>query len=340
MSNFKRLFWLDYLKAFGIFLVVYGHSGSVNPEVGRWIYSFHMPLFFLISGYLFSDKSILSDFRPFLLKNIGAIIPPYVLFSLLGYAAWVSVGRHMGSNTELDIPIYYPILATFYGTGTPDSFCVQPIPLWFFPCLLMSRVIVFGLFRMKGFMPIILSVLLCGIGFLIPRGIALPFEFETALVAQFFLTLGIYARRSNAIYRITSRDFGIFAVALLLVGSFLATMNVSVDMRTSKFGNPILFFTSSIMISMAFTLAFRELCERSWVLAVSKATIFIFPLHILVFAALSGFYVYALGVDLSIKSNGWVGLVASVSITAALTVIYPYARRIFPWVDGISLKRS
>lgn len=49
------------LSVWGILLVVLGHSGMAEPEIEshvvflkKWIYSFHMPLFFFISGYLFS----------------------------------------------------------------------------------------------------------------------------------------------------------------------------------------------------------------------------------------------------------------------------------------------
>lgn len=43
------------LKGVGITLMVIGHSG-INPSIGHWIYMFHMPLFFFLSGYLFKDK--------------------------------------------------------------------------------------------------------------------------------------------------------------------------------------------------------------------------------------------------------------------------------------------
>ncbi|MCV3214943.1 acyltransferase family protein [Plectonema radiosum NIES-515] len=58
----ERLHWVDYAKGIGIFLVVVGHilRGLVNSSileesklllfVDRWIYGFHMPLFFFISG--------------------------------------------------------------------------------------------------------------------------------------------------------------------------------------------------------------------------------------------------------------------------------------------------
>jgi len=66
-ENKGREVWLDGLKGFGILLVILGHvlSGYLDawtfPEaffsfypVRTWIYSFHMPLFFLISGYTFT----------------------------------------------------------------------------------------------------------------------------------------------------------------------------------------------------------------------------------------------------------------------------------------------
>jgi fucose 4-O-acetylase-like acetyltransferase len=65
----ERLHWVDYAKGIGIFLVVVGHvlRGLINSSilqpsalllfVDRWIYGFHMPLFFFISG-LFVKRSL------------------------------------------------------------------------------------------------------------------------------------------------------------------------------------------------------------------------------------------------------------------------------------------
>lgn len=45
---------ISFLQAFGILLVVVGHSfyGCPDNPIHTWIYSFHMPLFMFISGYL------------------------------------------------------------------------------------------------------------------------------------------------------------------------------------------------------------------------------------------------------------------------------------------------
>lgn len=47
---------VDYLKAIGIVLVVIGHC--THPIIAKIIYTFHMPLFFLIAGYYSKNKSI------------------------------------------------------------------------------------------------------------------------------------------------------------------------------------------------------------------------------------------------------------------------------------------
>lgn len=46
---------LDIAKAICIILMVIGHSGCPD-YLGRFIYMFHMPCFFFISGYLLNDK--------------------------------------------------------------------------------------------------------------------------------------------------------------------------------------------------------------------------------------------------------------------------------------------
>ena len=64
MLNHKRIFWLDIAKAYGIILVFYGHIIERFEALGissmsdqrQIIYGFHIPLFFIVSGY-FSKNS-------------------------------------------------------------------------------------------------------------------------------------------------------------------------------------------------------------------------------------------------------------------------------------------
>lgn len=49
----KRQNWADYVKAIAIFCLVICHAGVGlnNPGLCMFIYAFHMPVFFMISGY-------------------------------------------------------------------------------------------------------------------------------------------------------------------------------------------------------------------------------------------------------------------------------------------------
>lgn len=73
---------LDFVKAIGIFLVVLGHAACPSTYVNHFIYSCHMPLFFMASGYFFNPKYIHSK-REFTIKKVKDIYVPFLKWSLL-----------------------------------------------------------------------------------------------------------------------------------------------------------------------------------------------------------------------------------------------------------------
>lgn len=94
----KRIEWIDYLKAFACILVVLGHliqslqkSGIDNNQeitsfINWFIYLFHMPVFFFISGYLYEKRKkefSWSNYKKFEVKKIINLAIPYFTFYLL-----------------------------------------------------------------------------------------------------------------------------------------------------------------------------------------------------------------------------------------------------------------
>ncbi len=71
----NRIDWIDMAKGYGMLAVIIAHlcKGPLN----EWIYTFHMPLFFFLSGYVFSNKD---KFDVFINKKAKALLIPY--FSL------------------------------------------------------------------------------------------------------------------------------------------------------------------------------------------------------------------------------------------------------------------
>lgn len=73
----KRMNWLDWMKAIGMYLIVYGHYTSYGHE---FIYTFSVPLFFVISGFLFKKEE---NIRTFFKKNFYNLLLPMLLMVIL-----------------------------------------------------------------------------------------------------------------------------------------------------------------------------------------------------------------------------------------------------------------
>lgn len=58
MSENNRIIYLDYAKVICAFLVVFGHLFEGGTPIRNFIYCFHMPFFFLVSGMLDKNKAM------------------------------------------------------------------------------------------------------------------------------------------------------------------------------------------------------------------------------------------------------------------------------------------
>ena len=88
----KRIEYIDIAKGIGILLVVMGHNdfALVSPFAYKLIYSFHMPLFFFLSGY-FLNTTI--GFWSFFQKRFNSLLKPYLFTLFLIYFVSVSFGK-------------------------------------------------------------------------------------------------------------------------------------------------------------------------------------------------------------------------------------------------------
>ena len=81
--------FVDILKGIAILLIVYGHitPGAV-PFVTDYVSTFHIPLFFFVSGLLYNDAKYKNDFRSFAKNRLKGLVLPFLYFSIivaLGY---------------------------------------------------------------------------------------------------------------------------------------------------------------------------------------------------------------------------------------------------------------
>jgi uncharacterized membrane protein YcfT len=112
----KRDLWVDYAKAIGIILVVYGHVAHGLFKAGIWegdtfyhlvdsvIYTFHMPLFFSLSGLFFKTTLLKEGKGLFILKNcLHSIIAHLIRNTIIGKVRKV-VERLLEMNNPVKKP--------------------------------------------------------------------------------------------------------------------------------------------------------------------------------------------------------------------------------------------
>lgn len=157
--NMERLQYMDILKFVAIFLVVWGHSEqylltSNYPDITvyRHIYSFHMPLFMMISGFFFA-----MTLKPGIMKNVLHKARQLVLPAL----CWGLLYVLMKFMTQFSLPTLKSIgMSIFHGFWFLHSAFVCSL-LAIVPCVLMKRHFIMGILitliisQIKWFAPVI-----------------------------------------------------------------------------------------------------------------------------------------------------------------------------------------
>lgn len=129
---------LDYLRGIGIILVILGHSFSftgfdlVDKEkyfiyyyIFNFIYSFHMPLFFIVAGFLSSKEY---EIKSFYISKIKRLLIPYIFINIVDY-----IPRHLfssfvnNSSNSLVRVVFYSGVATWFVYTLFMIFLIFPI---------------------------------------------------------------------------------------------------------------------------------------------------------------------------------------------------------------------
>lgn len=139
------------LNTFAIIMVCIGHSfTAVESYYGhKWIYSFHMPLFMFISGYLLnyatmhkqqeiSDISLLGK-QGYIVKRAIRLLVPYFIISSITYIPKVLLSAH--ALRPIDFSIHSYIHMLLYPMDNVIKF------FWFLPTLFIVSIITIILYK-------------------------------------------------------------------------------------------------------------------------------------------------------------------------------------------------
>lgn len=140
----ERIIYYDIAKGIGIFLVVYAHIClNMDYQINDIIYTFHMPLFFVLSGMTFRFEK---NFRKFVFNIFYSIMIPYFIWSVLSFVYWAGFEKRFRSEIA-QLSVGKAFCGIFVGSyyWLPFNYV-----LWFLPVLFIVKIL---FWMLKNYLP-------------------------------------------------------------------------------------------------------------------------------------------------------------------------------------------
>ncbi len=298
----KRIEYLDVSKGIAILLVCVGHAISNQQNVRdidlpillRLISQFHMPLFFVISGYLFSDKHIDTPIKATIHK-IKAYYVPFVVYNLIFLLFHNLFAALQLVNEQFNGGPYtwkqYAYRFTMVITGHRQSFGGA---MWFLGSLLIISVLfIWSNYFIKKIIPekyqqlcvciFVLCCVLVGISGKCPTS----FKLNVSLYSMLFFYLGYLYKKLR--WNSFLVKYKTIVLLISVVGSIVIAYLSPVGIESKYYGNFTLFTISAVLGTlMIFMAAQYPLVEKSRVLKLlGEKSLDIMSLHFLAFKLVS-----------------------------------------------------
>lgn len=274
IASEKRINWVDQVKGFTIFLVVYGHNFPFNE---KYIYSFHMPLFFMIAGFFHPRVSNVANLN----KRIKSILLPYFIWSIILFFFWFFITSRFGESVSFNLSPIQNFIGIFYAQGD-RPYMDWGIPMWFLPGLFMTFLLFFLLQMLNNrLLSLFLLMTLSIIGILYSRyfSINLPWSINIAMVAVLFYAFGFYSFKT--ITAISKRNSLIAAGGLFFINLFFYRYNIKIDMYRAYYGNEFLFILNGISGSLFVIFFFKSFPFFNFFGFIGKFTLIILALQLI-----------------------------------------------------------
>lgn len=277
----NRVPYIDISRFLAIFLVLVGHIVDSDTSIKTVVYSFHMPLFFLLSGMVYKDRddSLKNNLQLFFCKKMRTIVFPYILWGCI-YAAL---------SLKNILLVLYGSRETLIKAGSLSS-------LWFFPVLLCSQLMIECLLsiklshKYKSVFLGICAIILMFIGFIMPhnKSYGNPFGFDIAFVAAGFIIIGFISKKAIENFSKLKLPIKITLTIILMIVFIIVSCLFNkpceyVLMANADYNNKVVFIVvsllgSSICIFLGDILS-SMLKKTKYLICIGQNTFAIFLVH-------------------------------------------------------------
>lgn len=265
-----RVVWIDVARGMGILLVMLGHLIPFS-FLKVWIYSFHIPLFFFISGLVFKYDAKASCYD-FIVKKAKGLLVPYFSFAII---LLITDQLYQVLHIAKPSPVWWQTLMIV--------FQFRYWTIWFLVCLFVVNVLAFLIIRYYNKNKYLISGLL-SLFFIIYSfcvSYPLPWCFDNGCVMLSVFFLGVFLKDSQKLNILTNNPFLILCNLFLSVFFCFLSYHISgkmVDVFYRDYGF-VLFSLPSCFFGIMFMLAISKIINLKAFRYVGENSLIYFGLH-------------------------------------------------------------
>lgn len=331
----QRIEWVDYAKAAAIFMVLLVHV-HCDESLTKLIKNFTMPIFFFISGFLFSYEN---NPRPdtFARKRFRQIIVPYLWINIIAWACWAVLLRHFGNDACSATPWHAPLIniLTGYPTGYPHD-----TPLWSLLCFFVVEITYYNLgriIRQPWLIAAIFFALAYGTTAIGVDLAGLPLTIGPAICGVAFYAVGNGCRRFD--FKPTTATTTLIAIVSLVILVTSSSFNGLVNFYICQYGNFALFLCASMsgcaLVIAVSALISRAIAQPRLIRFISDGTLIICGFHLLCFSAIKGVMWFCFDIYPEALTKGlWRGLLFALTAFAMTLPLVHVIRQHFRFLIG------
>ncbi len=249
----KRLDYLDLTKAIAILCMVWLHIGTKYKTTDLCIHVFHMPVFFVISGFLFkSGRSFLDFFK----RKISTLLIPYFFWGIVFYVFWV-VFFYLLNISDSVVSLYAFLNSLLYDNAELSPYgCVQ----WFFTTMFFANIFFYFIVKLSNKNNRIiglLSFLFGVIGALLPfLPFRLPLGIDISFMAVFFMGVGYFIRNKNIKWMI------LLLFLVITERCFVLNKYCIWNMRVMDYGIVVFYMVGCSTLSVIVICSCKFICSK------------------------------------------------------------------------------
>lgn len=275
----RRIEWIDIAKGIGILLVILGHT--IALKYSKVLYTFHMPLFFLLSGLVAKECC---SFKDVLINKTKRVLKPWVTILLLSFVVVMLIPEW---RIQL---VLGDVLKELYSVNTN---LLQNSLLWYLVCFFFVSLLFYPLSKFVK-MPlsskriVIFAVISYALLYLkdlisifpLPEH-RLPFKIDTACVGLVFFAVGFYTKQT--IIQLVDNARLKWIIILLVVCLVMSYLNGWTNLNSYDFGNIKLLFYPIAFIGITVCLFASVVIEKSRFAMIKNILVFYGKNSLLIF---------------------------------------------------------